>query len=75
MRESHEEEPATHLDLNLYAEAGDSLGVASGTGTGRPAIELRNQSFCVSTLWCNGEDNTPDRGMASERAARRSRRT
>ena len=61
MKESWEEELATHLHLNPYADGGDVVGVASGRGTGRPAIELRNQHFRVSTLWCNGEDNTSGR--------------
>lgn len=75
MKESCEEGLAIRLDLNPYAEAGNSLGVASGTGTGRPATELRNQHFRAPTLWCNGEGHTSDRVMASSRMARRSRRT
>jgi hypothetical protein len=33
------------------------VGVASMKGTGRPAIEHRNQAFRASTLLCQGEDN------------------
>jgi hypothetical protein len=75
MKESCEEGLATHLDLDPYADAGDGVGVASGRGTGRPAIELRNPQYRVPTLLCDGEGNTSIRVMASEPAARRSRRT
>jgi hypothetical protein len=75
MKESNEEGLATHLDLEPYAGAGDSPGVASARGTDRPAIELRNQSFRVPTLWCNGEGYMSDHVMASGWATRRSRRT
>jgi hypothetical protein len=75
MKESYEEELAIHFGLDPYAEAGNSLGVASARGTGRPAIELRNPHFRVPTLWCHEEGNTHGRVMASGRAARRSRRT
>ncbi len=75
MRESYAEDRASHRDLELYAEAGNSLGVASGRGTDRPAIELRKQHFRAPTLWCKGEGHTSGRVMASGRAARRSRRT
>jgi hypothetical protein len=75
MKESCEEGSATRFVLEPYAEAGDSLGVASAKGTGRPAIELRNQHFRVPTLWCKGEGHTSKRVMVSARATRRSRRT
>lgn len=74
MKESDEEGLAAHLDLDPYADAGDSMGVASGRGTDRPAIELRNQQFRVPTLWCNGEGDASGRVMASNLTARRSRR-
>lgn len=55
MRESCEEGLATHLDLDPYADDGNSVGVASGRGTGRPAMELRNlmNVSCADlvTLW------------------------
>ena len=71
MKESREEELATHLHLNPYADDGDIVGVASGRCTGRPAIELRNQHFRVPTRWCNGEGNTSDGdpGKASDDTA------
>lgn len=75
MKESCEEGPATRLDLDPYAGAGDSPGVASARGIDRPAIELRNQQFRAPTPWCKGEGHTPGRVMASDQAARRSRRT
>ena len=75
MKESYEEELAIHFGLDPYAEAGNSLRVASVRGTGRPAIELRNQHFRVPTLWCHEEGNTRDHALASGRAARRSRGT
>jgi len=55
MKESWEEELATHLHLEPYADGGDTVGVASATGTGRPAMELRNQPFCVLTLCARGK--------------------
>jgi hypothetical protein len=45
MKESYGEDLANHTGLKPYAEDGDILGVASMRGTGRPAIELRNQAF------------------------------
>jgi hypothetical protein len=75
MKESCEEGLAAHLDLDPYAGAGDSAGVASGRGTGRPAIELRKRYFRTPTSLCEGEGHTSDRVMASDWAARRSRRT
>lgn len=57
-----------------YAGSGDAPGVAWGRGTCRPAIELRNQPFRVPTLSNRGEGNTRHRAMASDVAARRSRR-
>ena len=74
MNESCEEGLAAHLDLDPYADAGDGVGVASGGGTGRPAIEFRNLQCRVPTLLCDGEGNTQGRVMASGPAARRSRR-
>jgi len=43
MKESYEEDLANHFGLDPYADAGNSMGVASVRGTGRRAIELRNQ--------------------------------
>lgn len=74
MRESYEKELARHLGLDPYADRGNALGVASVRGTGRPAIELRNQRFRVPTLCSEGEGNTQHGVMASHAAARRSRR-
>ena len=45
MKESYGEDLAHRTGLESYAEDGDILGVASMRGTGRPAIELRNQAF------------------------------
>ena len=75
MRESYEEGVASHLGLDPYADDGNVMGVASARGTGRPAIELRNQNFRAPTLWCLREGNMLHRVMASDVAARRSRRT
>jgi hypothetical protein len=74
MKESYGEDLANHTGLKPYAEGGDILGVASVRGTGRPAIELRNQSFRASTLLCQGEDNMHAAALARQYAARRSRR-
>jgi hypothetical protein len=54
MKESWEEEFATHLHLDPYADDGDIVGVASGRGTGRPAMELRNQPFSCADLVSQG---------------------
>jgi hypothetical protein len=75
MKESCEEGLAAHLDLDPYADAGNGVGVASGRGTDRPAIELRKQYFRVPTLWCKGEGNMSGCVTASDRMTRRSRRT
>jgi hypothetical protein len=75
MKESYEKDLASHLGLEPYAGDGNVVGVASVRGTGRPAIELRNQDFRVPTLWCLREGNTRHCAMASGVAARRSRRT
>lgn len=75
MKESYEEGVASNLGLEPYADDGNVMGVASARGTGRPAIELRNQNFRAPTLWCLREGNTLHRDMASAAAARRSRRT
>jgi hypothetical protein len=45
MKESYGEDLASHSGLVSYAEHGNVLGVASARGTGRPAIELRNQTL------------------------------
>jgi hypothetical protein len=74
MKESYGEVIANHTGPEPYAESGDTLGVASGKGTGRPAIELRNQVFRASTSYCQGEDNMHVAAMARQQAARRSRR-
>lgn len=66
MKESYDEELATRIGPDPYAESGNVLGVASVTGTGRRAIELRNHNFRASTLWCQGEDNMRNRDMASD---------
>ena len=60
MKESYEEDLANHFGLDPYADAGDSMGVASVKGTGRPAIELRNQHFRVPIQSCQGEGHTVD---------------
>ena len=60
MRESYGEDLASHSDLEPYADHGNVVGVASARGTGRPAIELRNQSSRVPTLWCPWEGNIID---------------
>ena len=57
-----------------YAGGGDTPGVAWGRGTCRPAIELRNQPFCVPTLSDYGEGNTQHRDLASGEVTRRSQR-
>jgi hypothetical protein len=57
-----------------YAGSGDTLGVAWGKGTCRPAIELRNQPFRVPTLSDVGEGNTQRRALASGEVTRRSQR-
>ena len=58
MKESYEEELAIRLGLDPYADASNSVGVASVRGIGRPAIELRNHHFRVPTLSCHEEGNT-----------------
>jgi len=50
MKESYEEDLASHFGLKLYADDGNAMGVASARGTGRPAIELRNLNFRAPTL-------------------------
>jgi hypothetical protein len=63
MKESYAEGPANHCGLEPYAGDGNIPGVASARGTGRPAIELRDQTFRVPTLWCLREGNTLDRAI------------
>jgi len=75
MKESYGEDLASHSGLKPYADHGNVVGVASARGTGRPAIELRNQSFRVPTLSCLREGNNCVGVMASRRGTRRSRRT
>jgi hypothetical protein len=58
MKESYGEDLASHSGLEPYAGHGNVAGVASARGTGRPDIELRNQSFRVPRLWCLWEGNT-----------------
>jgi hypothetical protein len=58
MKESYAEGLANHCGLEPYADVGNDMGVASARGTGRPAIELRNQTFRVPTLCCLQEGNT-----------------
>ena len=74
MKESYGEDLANHTGLDPYAEDGDILGVASVRGTGRPAIELRDQEFRASTLLCQGEDNMHAAVSARQYVARRSPR-
>lgn len=76
MKESYEKDLASHLGLDPYAGHGNVAGVASARGTGRPAIELRNQTLvsCAHTVVAV-EGNTRRRNKASIAAARRSRRT
>ena len=66
MKESYGEELAIRIGLDPYAGGGNVLGVASGKGTRRPAIELRNPHFRAPTLWCQGEGNMQSRDMASD---------
>ena len=62
MKESWEEEPATHLHLDPYADGGDIVGVASAGGTGRPAMELRNQSnSCADPVKRRGRQHAEPR--------------
>ena len=75
MKESYGEDLASHSGLDPYADHGNVVGVASARGTGRPAIELRNQTFRVPTLWCLREGNNCIGVMASQGRTRRSRRT
>lgn len=75
MKESYGEGLANRTGLEPYAEGGDILGVASVRGTGRRAIELRNQNFRAPTLLCQGEGHTHAAAMARQSAARRSPRT
>jgi len=75
MKESYGEVLASHSGLKPYADDGNVVGVASVRGTGRPAIELRNPLFRVPTPLGESEGNMPHRDMASDVAARRSRRT
>lgn len=58
MKESYDEDLASHIGLEPYADCGNAVGVASARGKGRPAIELRNQSFRAPTLWWQGEGYT-----------------
>lgn len=75
MQESYGEDLASRSGLEPYADCGDAVGVASAKGPGRPAIELRNQSSRVPTLWCLWEGYLREGDMASQRGTRRSRRT
>ena len=75
MKESYGEGLADRTGLEPYAEGGDILGVASVRGTGRRAIELRNQNYRVPTLLCQGEGNTHVSVMARVSVTRRSPRT
>ena len=50
MKESYEEGLANHFGLDPYADAGNSVGVASVRGIGRRAIELRNQLLPCADL-------------------------
>lgn len=62
MKESWEEELATHLHLDPYADGGDIVGVASARGTGRPAMELRNQSSsCADPVKGGGRQHAEPR--------------
>ena len=76
MKESYDEELATHIGLDPYADDGDVVGVASARGTDRLSI-LSSEilTFVRRPLWCHGEGNTFGGVMASDQAARRSRRT
>ncbi len=74
MKESYGEDLAYHTGLESYAEDGVILGVASIRGTGRPAIELQNQSFRASTSLCQREDNMHTAALARQYVARRSPR-
>lgn len=58
MQESDEDGVAAHFDVDPRAESGDSLGVASGTGTARPAIKLRSRDIRVPRLLCSEEGHT-----------------
>ena len=66
MKESDGEELATHIGPDPHADGGNVVGVASVMGTGRPAMELRNQVFRVSTRWWLWKDNMLDRVLASD---------
>ena len=74
MKESYGEDIAYHTGLNSYAEGGNTLGVASTRGTGRPAIELRNHHFRASTVSCWREDYMQGTALVRFSVARRSRR-
>ena len=50
MKESYGEDLASRSGLEPYADGGNVVGVASARGTGRPAIELRNQVIRAPTL-------------------------
>ena len=52
MKESYGDDLASHSGLVSYADHGNVVGVASTRGTGRPAIELRNQTLvpCAHTV-------------------------
>ena len=50
MKVSYGEDLASRSGLEPYADGGNVVGVASARGTGRPAIELRNQVIRAPTL-------------------------
>ena len=60
MKESYEEDLASHFGLEPYADGGNDVGVASARGTSRPAIELRNQFSRAPTLCCLWEGYIDD---------------
>ncbi len=57
MKEPYGKGLASHLGPESYADYGNIVGVAWTRGTRRPAMELRNHSFRVPTLYCHGEGN------------------
>ena len=58
MKEPYTEGLANHCGLESCADSREVIREAVDRGTSRPAIELRNHSFEVPTLYYEGEGNT-----------------
>ena len=59
MKESYDEELAIRIGPDPYAGGGNTAGVASVRGNGRPAMELRNQSLVRRPCGVRGKATRP----------------